>query len=101
VQYEYVVLAAFENDALVRDPDPNIAGTQIVQVDMPTPGTDVTLSTAFQVTDALAVTGPAPTLPKRSPPRPTWSGPTPPAKTSTPWSSTMPTASACGVYRTR
>ena len=54
----YVVLAAFENDDLVRDPDPNIAGTQIVTVDMPTPGIDVTLATSFKVTEALAVVNP-------------------------------------------
>jgi hypothetical protein len=54
----YVVLAAFENDGLVRDPDPNIAGTQIVTVDMPAPGTDVTLASSFKITEALEVFGP-------------------------------------------
>ncbi|MBI4950454.1 MAG: carboxypeptidase regulatory-like domain-containing protein [Myxococcales bacterium] len=54
----YVVLAAFENDGLVRDPDPNIAGTQIVTVDMASPGTDVTLADSFKITEALAVIGP-------------------------------------------
>lgn len=53
----YVVLAAFENDDLVRDPDPNIAGTQIVTVDMPSPGDDVSLE-SFKITEALAVIGP-------------------------------------------
>jgi hypothetical protein len=57
---DYVVLAAFENDDLVRDPDPNIAGTQIVTVTMPDPvaGTTVTLATSFKVTGALEVIGP-------------------------------------------
>jgi hypothetical protein len=32
---EYVVLAGFENDYLVRDPDPNIAGTGIQEVSIP------------------------------------------------------------------
>ncbi len=54
----YVVLAAFENDGLVRDPDPNIAGTQIVTVDMPNPGQDVALSDSFKITEALPVIGP-------------------------------------------
>lgn len=55
---KYVVLAAFENDGLVRDPDPNISGTQIVTVDMPTPGMAVSLPTSFKVTEALPVVGP-------------------------------------------
>jgi len=54
----YVVLAAFENDDLVRDPDPNIAGTQIVTVDMPSPGQTVTLTDSFKITEALAVISP-------------------------------------------
>ena len=53
----YVVLAAFENDDLVRDPDPNIAGTQIVTVDMPAPGSSFDLE-SFKVTEALAVISP-------------------------------------------
>jgi hypothetical protein len=55
---EYIVLAAFENDGLVRDPDPNIAGTQIVSVQMASPGTSVSLSSSFKITEALAVMGP-------------------------------------------
>lgn len=54
----YVVLAAFENDDLVRDPDPNIAGTQIVHVTMPSPGQDITVEESFKVTEALEVVGP-------------------------------------------
>lgn len=54
----YVVLAAFENDDLVRDPDPNIAGTQIVTVEMTAPGDAVALSDSFKITEALAVIGP-------------------------------------------
>jgi hypothetical protein len=54
----YTVLAAFENDGLVRDPDPNIAGTQIVTVEMPTPGEAITIPESFKVTEALAVIGP-------------------------------------------
>jgi hypothetical protein len=55
---EYVVLAGFENDGLVRDPDPNIAGTQIVTVQMPAPGMDVPLSDSFKITGALTLLGP-------------------------------------------
>lgn len=54
----YVVLAAFENDLLVRDPDPNIAGTQIVTVAMPSPGEDVALTDSFKITEALPLIGP-------------------------------------------
>ena len=55
---KYVVLAAFENDALVRDPDENISGTQIVHQEMASPGTAVTIASAFKITGALTVFGP-------------------------------------------
>ncbi|MGE0787908.1 MAG: hypothetical protein AB7S26_19695 [Sandaracinaceae bacterium] len=51
----YVVLAAFENDECVRDPDPCIAGTDIVHVDVPS---QTDLSESFKVTGALAVESP-------------------------------------------
>jgi len=51
----YVVLAAFENDACVRDPDPCIAGTDIVSIDVPAV-TD--LAESFKVTGALEVISP-------------------------------------------
>jgi hypothetical protein len=54
---KYVVLAAFENDNLVRDPDTSIAGTQIVHIQV-TSGNNTTLSTSFKVTGALDVIGP-------------------------------------------
>lgn len=55
----YVVLAAFENDDLVRDPDQTIGGTQTVSIELPGPtGTTFTLSEGFKVTGALAVTTP-------------------------------------------
>src|SRR5690606_6756491 len=60
----YVVLASFENDDLVRDPDPGIAGTQIVTVDMAAPGEDVALDTSFKVTEALAVVSPGADAPE-------------------------------------
>lgn len=52
----YVVLAAFENDDLVRDPDTNIAGTDIVHIMVS--GADVALSESFKITQALEVFGP-------------------------------------------
>ncbi len=52
----YVVLAAFENDGLVRDPDVNIGGTAIVEVTVT--GPDVSLAQNFKVTAALEVFAP-------------------------------------------
>lgn len=52
----YKVLAAFENDDLVRDPDESIAGTDIIEVTIA--GSDVTLDASFKVTEALAVVSP-------------------------------------------
>ncbi len=55
----YVVLAAFENDGLVRDPDQTIGGTKIVHIEVPgTSGNTVTLPESFKVTAALAVVSP-------------------------------------------
>jgi len=52
----YVVLAAFENDALVRDPDTNISGTDIVHITVK--GGDVQLAESFKITGALAIMSP-------------------------------------------
>lgn len=48
----YVVLAGFENDRLVRDPDTSIAGTEIVRQTIEA-GADVTLPNSFKITGAL------------------------------------------------
>lgn len=53
---KYVVLAAFENDGLVRDPDTSIGGTEIVHIDVA--GGDQVLDQSFKVTGALAVASP-------------------------------------------
>jgi hypothetical protein len=53
---KYVVLAAFENDALVRDPDTSIGGTQIVHITVA--GATVALPTGFKITEALQVIWP-------------------------------------------
>ena len=57
---DYVLLAAFENDDLVRDPDQSISGTQIVHLTAPDPeqGNDLTFSDGFKITEALAIIGP-------------------------------------------
>jgi hypothetical protein len=52
----YVVLAAFENDGLVRDPDTSIGGTEIVHIEVA--GDSVAVSEGFKVTGALAVVSP-------------------------------------------
>jgi hypothetical protein len=71
---DYLVLAAFENDFLVRDPDPNIAGTQIQSISMPARGEDVSLEESFKITEALAVVGPGAEQPEEvsSAPTLTW-----------------------------
>jgi hypothetical protein len=52
---DYVVLAAFENDGLVRDPDESIGGTAIQEVTVKSDALDVP---GFKVTGALAVVAP-------------------------------------------
>jgi hypothetical protein len=53
---KYVVLAAFENDGNVRDPDPNISGTQIARI---TVANGVpSASPSFKVTGAIQMVGP-------------------------------------------
>ena len=56
---KYVVLAAFENDILVRDPDPNIAGTQIVHITVPNGSSyEISMPASFKVTEALVIVSP-------------------------------------------
>ena len=52
----YVVLAAFENDKLVRDPDTAIGGTDIVHITVA--GKSFTIAESFKVTGALDVVSP-------------------------------------------
>jgi hypothetical protein len=49
----YVVLAAFENDLLVRDPDTGIGGTDIVHITVA--GANLEIAEGFKVTEALEV----------------------------------------------
>lgn len=58
---DYVALAAFENDLLVRDPDTSIAGTEIVHFTVPPGGAPVDLGDGFKVTGALQVVSPGAT----------------------------------------
>lgn len=57
---KYVVVAAFENDDLVRDPDHCIAGTADVHVQVAA-GQAAPIATSFKVTGALAVMSPGAT----------------------------------------
>jgi len=53
----YKVLAAFENDELVRDPDTSISGTTIQEVTVGS-GVAIEVPENFKVTEALAVVSP-------------------------------------------
>jgi hypothetical protein len=66
----YAVLAAFENDGLVRDPDPNIAGTQIPHVTVAGGNVD---AGNFKVTGALDVIAPGANAPEPVSGNPTFS----------------------------
>jgi len=53
---EYVVLAAFENDLLVRDPDTAIGGTSLVRVTVS--GANVAVAESFKITGSLDAPSP-------------------------------------------
>ncbi len=63
---KYVVLAAFENDGCVRDPDPGISGTQVVHIASPAAdgSRTIALPSSFKVTGALEILGPGATEPE-------------------------------------
>lgn len=61
---KYVVLAAYENDALVRDPDTNIAGTEFVHLEVTVGEATTTIDQSFKVTGALAVVSPGKDAPE-------------------------------------
>jgi hypothetical protein len=54
---QYKVLAAFENDDLVRDPDSSIGGTSIQTVSVGA-GESVSMSESFKITEHLAIFAP-------------------------------------------
>lgn len=60
---DYVVLAAFENDALVRDPDTSIGGTTLQTVNVSS-GESVVMSESFKLTEHLALVGPGADVPE-------------------------------------
>jgi hypothetical protein len=58
----YVVLAAFENDGLVRDPDLSIGGTSILHIQVAAGAT--TTVDGFKITGALAILSPGADAPE-------------------------------------
>jgi hypothetical protein len=54
----YVVLAAYENDLLVRDPDTNIGGTGFVHIEVTAGEASFGIADSFKVTEALAIVSP-------------------------------------------
>lgn len=58
----YVLLASFENDGLVRDPDTSIGGTQIQHIEIAS-GQTVSAE-GFKVTEALGLTSPGSDAPE-------------------------------------
>ncbi|MDP2270643.1 MAG: hypothetical protein Q8N23_13475 [Archangium sp.] len=55
---KYVVLAAFENDGNVRDPDPGISGTQLQHITVTNGALSPAVSPAFKVTAAVGLISP-------------------------------------------
>lgn len=55
---KYVVLAAFENDGNVRDPDPGISGTQIQHITVTNGAITPAISPSFKVTGAVGLVSP-------------------------------------------
>jgi hypothetical protein len=60
----YMVLAAFENDRLVRDPDPGIAGTQLVDIVVQSSTPTLNIPTSFKITEALEIISPGASVPE-------------------------------------
>lgn len=67
----YKVLAAFENDILVRDPDTSIGGTNLQEVTV-APAQAVTVPEGFKITESLAVVAPGAEEPTEVGPMPTF-----------------------------
>lgn len=68
---QYVIMAAFENDDLVRSPDEGIAGTDIVHIDVPKEEGEMDAGESFKVTEALETFGPGADGPEGLTERPT------------------------------
>ncbi len=67
----YKVLAAFENDILVRDPDTSIGGTSLQEVTV-APAQAVTVPEGFKITEALEVVSPGAVDPTETTATPTF-----------------------------
>lgn len=61
---KYVVLAAYENDDLVRDPDTNISGTDFAHLEVKAGEATTTIDQSFKVTEALAIVSPGKDTPE-------------------------------------
>jgi hypothetical protein len=61
---KYVVLAGYENDGLVRDPDTNIAGTNFVHLEVTAGQATVAITDSFKVTGALGTVSPGADAPE-------------------------------------
>lgn len=59
----YKVLAGFENDFLVRDPDTSIGGTDLQEITVES-GRDQTIAEGFKITGALGVVSPGAEVPE-------------------------------------
>jgi hypothetical protein len=59
----YKVLAAFENDFLVRDPDTSIGGTELLEITVASTA-DQTIAEGFKITGSLDVVGPGAEVPE-------------------------------------
>ena len=59
----YKVLAAFENDFLVRDPDTSIGGTELQEITVAS-AVSQTIAEGFKITGALGVVGPGEEVPE-------------------------------------
>jgi hypothetical protein len=68
----YVVLAAFENDGNVRDPDPGISGTQIQHITVSDGAISGGASADFKVTGAVELVSPGKDGPEGVAARPTF-----------------------------
>lgn len=69
---KYVVVAAFENDGLVRDPDQCIAGTADVHIEV-VAATPLTVPESFKITGALSILAPGAMGPESLTAAPTFS----------------------------
>jgi len=67
----YVVLAAYENDDLVRDPDTSIGGTSFVTIEVSADQEQADLPASFKVTEALQVVSPGADAPEAVDAKPT------------------------------